>query len=128
MSRIPARDLENAALSQIRSFLGSADQLLSSFAPEGGDVTTTRSLLTAAHKLAKELDGNHAAAGNELLTGIGCRVVVQRDSIPVVLPKHQLRIRLLGAVDLSVSPKEDEARDAETLSVHPSLRFPMDRA
>jgi hypothetical protein len=88
----------------------------------------TRNLVSAAQKLAKELDGNHAAAGNELLTGIGCRVVVQRDSIPVVLPKHQLRIRLLGAVDLSVSPKEDEARDAETLSVHPSLRFPMDRA
>jgi DNA invertase Pin-like site-specific DNA recombinase len=117
VSRIPARDLENAALSQIRSFLGSADQLLSSFAPEGGDVTTTRSLLTAAHKLAKELDGNHAAAGNELLTGICCRVVVHRDSIQVVLPKHQLRIRLLGAVDPSVSPNADEVKDAVTLSV-----------
>jgi hypothetical protein len=117
VSRIPARDLESVALSQIRNFLGSADQLLSSLAPEGDDVATTRSLLSAAGKLAKEIDGNHAAAGNELLTGIGCRVVVHRDSIQVVLPKHQLRIRLLGAVDLSVSPKADEARDAVTLSV-----------
>jgi hypothetical protein len=117
VSRIPARDLENAALSQIRNFLGSADQLLSSLTPEGGDVETTRSLLSAAGKLAKEIDGNHAAAGNELLTGIGCRVVVHRDSIQVTLPEHQLRLRLLGAFDPSVSPKADQARDAVTLSV-----------
>jgi DNA invertase Pin-like site-specific DNA recombinase len=117
VSRIPARDLENAALSQIRSFLESADQLLSSLAPEGSDLATTRSLVSAAHKLAKDLDGNHAAAGNELLTEIGCRVVVHRDSIQVVLPKHQLRIRLLGAFDPSVSSEADETRDAVTLSV-----------
>jgi hypothetical protein len=117
VSRIPARDLENAALSQIRSFLGSADQLLSSLTPADSDVATTRSLLSAAGKLAKEIDGNHTAAGNELLTGIGCRVVVHRDSIQVVLPKHQLRIRLLGAFDPSVSSEADEARNAETLSV-----------
>jgi DNA invertase Pin-like site-specific DNA recombinase len=116
VSRIPARDLENAALSQIRSFLGSANQLLSSLTPEGSDVATTRSLLSAAHKLAKEIDGNHAATANESLTGIGCRVVVHRDSVQVVLPKHELHVRLLVG-DLSVSPKADEARDAVTLSV-----------
>jgi DNA invertase Pin-like site-specific DNA recombinase len=122
VGRMPARDLENATLSQIRSFLGSADQLLLSLALEVGDVATTRSLLSAAHKLAKELDGNHAAAGNELLTGIGCRVVVHRDSIQVVLPKHQLRTRLLGTGDLSVSANADEARDTVTLSVPCRLR------
>jgi hypothetical protein len=67
--------------------------------------------------LAKELDGNHAAAGNELLTEIGCRVVVHRDLIEIVLPKHQLRVRLLSASYRSVSPEADEAKDAVTLSV-----------
>jgi hypothetical protein len=117
VSRIPARDLENAALYQIRNFLSSADQLLSSLVPEGGDVVTTRNLLSAAHKLAKELDGNHAAATNELLTGIGCRIVVHRDSIQFTLPKYDLRIRLLGAVHLSVSSETEDAQDAVTLSV-----------
>jgi hypothetical protein len=117
VSRIPARDLENAALSQIRSFLGSADHLLSSLAPEGDDIVTTRSLLSAAHELAKELDGSRAAAGNELLAGIGCRVVVHRDSLQIGLPRHQLRIRLLGAAEVSVSARANEVIDAVTLSV-----------
>jgi site-specific DNA recombinase len=122
VNRIPARDLESAALSQIRGFLGSADQLLSTLTPEGGDVATTRSLLSAAHKLAKELDGNHTAAGNELLAGIGCSVVVRRDSLQIVLPKHQLRIRLLGAGYQSVSSEVDDTKDAVTLSVPCSLK------
>lgn len=117
IGRIPARDLENAVLSQIREFLGSADQLLSSFAPEDVDVPTTRRLLGAAEELAKELDGGRAAAGNELLAALGARVVVRREAIQVFLPKHQLRTRLLGAADSSVSPKPDEVTDAVSLKV-----------
>src|ERR1700683_2316382 len=117
VSRIPARDLENAALSQIRSFLASADQLLSSFAPEGSDVATTRRLISAAQELAKELDGGRAAAGNELLTRLGARVVVHHDSLQIFLPKPQLRSRLLGAADPSLTAKADEVTDAVSLSV-----------
>lgn len=122
VSRIPARDLENAVLSQIRSFLGSADQLLSFLAPEGSDVATTRGLLGAAQELAKELDGGRAAAGNELLTRLGARAVVHHDSLQIFLPKHQLRSRLLGAADPSLAAKADEGTDAVSLSVPCRLR------
>jgi hypothetical protein len=117
VNRIPARDLEYAVLSQIRSFLGSADQLLSALTPDGSDVATTRSLLSVAQELAKELNGGRAAAGNELLAGIGCRVVVHHDSLQIFLPKDQLGIRLLGVPDSSFSAQADEVTDAVSLSI-----------
>jgi site-specific DNA recombinase len=122
VSRIPARDLENAVLSQIRRFLDSTDQLLSSFATEGSDVATTRRLFSAAQELARELDGGRAAAGNELLTRLGARVVVHHDSLQIFLPKHQLRMRLLGAASPSVLGEADEVTDAVSLSVPRRLR------
>jgi predicted lysophospholipase L1 biosynthesis ABC-type transport system permease subunit len=42
--------------------------------------------------LARELDGGRAAAGNELLAGLGARAVGHHDSLQIFLPKPQLRI------------------------------------
>ena len=61
--------------------------------------------------MARELDGGRAAAGNELLAGLGARAVVHHDSLQIFLPKPRPRIHgRAGAVSRgSVRPHVDRA-------------------
>jgi site-specific DNA recombinase len=95
-SRIPARELEQLVLTELRSFFGSADRVSAILGQAGEDLATTRSLVDAAQQFAKALAGDSTSGLRELLAGIVVRITIQQDSIEVHVSKERTRARLLN--------------------------------
>ena len=95
-SRIPARELEQLVLTELRSFFGSADRVTAIVGQAGEDLVTTRALVDAAQKFAKALAGDSALGPRELLAGIVVRITIQQNSIEVHVSKEGIRARLLN--------------------------------
>jgi site-specific DNA recombinase len=94
-SRIPARELEQLVLTELRSFFGSADRVSAILGQAGEDLETTRALVDAAQLIANALAGDSTSGLRELLAGIVVRITIQQDSIEVHLSKEGIRAQLL---------------------------------
>ena len=95
-SRIPARELEQLVLTELRSFFGSADRVSATLGQADEDLETIRALVDAAQQLAKALAGDSTSGLREMLAGIVVRITIQRDSIEVHVSKEGTRARLLN--------------------------------
>jgi site-specific DNA recombinase len=95
-SRIPARELEQLVLTELRSFFGSADRVAAIVGQAGEDLVTTRALVDAAQQFAKALAGDSTSGLRELLAGIVVRITIRQDSIEVHISKEGIRARLLN--------------------------------
>ncbi|MDT7817546.1 MAG: site-specific recombinase, partial [Acidobacteriaceae bacterium] len=95
-SRIPARELEQLVLTELRSFFGSADRVTAILDQASEDLVTTRALVDAAQQFAKALVGDSTSGLRELLAGIVVRITIQQDSIEVHVSKEGARARLLN--------------------------------
>jgi site-specific DNA recombinase len=95
-SRIPARELEQLVLTELRSFFGSADRVTDILHQDGEDLATTRALVDAAQQFAKLLAGDSTSGLRERLAGIVVRITIQQDSIDVHVSKEGTRARLLN--------------------------------
>jgi hypothetical protein len=95
-SRIPARELEQLVLTELRSFFGSADRVTAIAGQAGDDLATTRALVDAAQQFAKALAGDSTWGLRELLAGIVVRITIQQDSIEVHVSKEGARAGLLN--------------------------------
>jgi site-specific DNA recombinase len=94
-SRIPARELEQLVLTELRSFFGSAHRVTAILGQAGEELATTRALVDAAQQFAKALAGDSTSGLRELLAGIVIRITIQQESIEVHVSKEGARARLL---------------------------------
>jgi site-specific DNA recombinase len=94
-SRIPARELEQLVLTELRSFFGSADRVTAILDQAGEDLATTRALVDAAQQFAKALAGDSTSDLREKLAGIVVRIAIRQDSIEVHISKEEARAWLL---------------------------------
>jgi site-specific DNA recombinase len=95
-SRIPARELEQLVLTELRSFFRSADRVTAIVGQAGENLETTRALVDAAQQFAKALVGDSTSGLREILAGILVRITIQQDSIEVHVSKEGARARLLN--------------------------------
>jgi site-specific DNA recombinase len=95
-SRIPARELEQLVLTELRSFFGSADRVTAKAGQGGEDLATTRALVDAAQQFAKALVGDSTSGLREMLAGIVVRITIRQDAIEVHISKEGVRARLLN--------------------------------
>jgi site-specific DNA recombinase len=95
-SRIPARELEQLVLIELRSFFGSADRVTATLSQAGEDLATTRALVDAAQQFAKALAVESTSGFREMLAGIVVRITIQQDLIQVNVSKEGTRARLLN--------------------------------
>jgi DNA invertase Pin-like site-specific DNA recombinase len=94
--RIPARELDQLVLTELASFFGSSDRVSATLGQAGEDLETTRTLVDAAHQVAKALVGDTTSGFRERLAGIVARITIQQDSIEVHVSKEGTRARLLN--------------------------------
>jgi site-specific DNA recombinase len=94
-SRIPARDLEQLVLSELRKFFGSAERVVATLGTADHGLETTRALLEGGQRFAKRLAVEPTSL-RELLAGVALRVTIHQESVEIHLPKHSARARLLN--------------------------------
>ena len=94
-SRIPARDLEQLVLNELRNFFSSADRVISSLGSAGDDLTTAQALIDAASQFAKSVQPNSPAAVSEKLVDVVASIIVHQGSIEIRLFKEGTRALLL---------------------------------
>lgn len=95
--RIPARDLEQVALNELKAFFSSGDRMVSALAEAEDDVTVTRILIESGAQIAKKLEGLGGAHLSELFSKLVVRVVVHQSSVEIHLDKLRMRAHLLGS-------------------------------
>lgn len=93
--RIPARELENLVLAEIRGFLGSADRVATALGDLADDVALTRTLIEVCRRAAGKLDSDPHHLRSEFLATVVDRIVIGQDSVEIRIKRRQLRNLLL---------------------------------
>jgi len=106
--RIPAHDLEQLVLNEIRNFFSSADRITSILGLADDDLTTTQALIEAALQFAKSMQNGSPAAVSEKLTGVVASIIVHQNSIGVQVLKEGARAQLL-------KPAQSRSRKPQTI-------------
>jgi site-specific DNA recombinase len=117
--RIPARELEQLVLIELRTFFGSADRVTAIVGQAGEDLATTRALVDAAQQFAKALAGDSTSGLREILAEIVVRITVHQDSVEVHVSKEETRARLLN-LKIILSP--DSHKEPVVLTVAMKLK------
>lgn len=94
-SRIPARDLEQPVLIELRSFFGSADRVASALGSAYEDLAITQTLIEAALRYANSMDGESSSFMSERLSGVATSIVIRQEIVDIYLSKAGARARLL---------------------------------
>jgi hypothetical protein len=105
--RIPARELEQPVLGELRRFFASADEVVSYLAQPDDDVGFKSVLIEAAERMSRSLDAASAVSLGETLVAIVQRIVVHQDSIEIQMLRSAILRHLLGQ-EASVSEGELE--------------------
>jgi len=95
-ARIPAREIENLVLGELKCFFTSADRVTSDLGNGVDDLATTRLLIQVSERVAKDLDSNAHESISELLSTMVERVVIRNESVEIELKRAALRERFLG--------------------------------
>ena len=93
--RIPARELENLVLAEVRGFLGSADRVSTALGDRADDVALTRKLIEVCRRAAGKLDSDPDHLRIEFLATVVDRIVIGQDSVEIRIVSRQLRNLLL---------------------------------
>ena len=95
--RIPARDLEQVVLNELKSFFSSGDRVVNALATAEDDVPLTQLLIESGTQTARQLAGLGGAIMSELFSKLVARVVVHQGLVEIHLDKWRMRTHLLGA-------------------------------
>jgi site-specific DNA recombinase len=93
--RIPARDLEQPVLAELKRFFASADEVVSYLAEPDDGVGSKSVLMEAAERMSRNLDAASAASLSETLAAIVQRIVVHQDSIEIQMLRSAILRHLL---------------------------------
>jgi site-specific DNA recombinase len=119
--RIPARDLEQVVLNELKGFFSSGGRAVNALAEAEDDVPITHMLIESGTQISKQLDGLGGAQLSELFSKLVTRVVVHQSSIEIHLDKWGMRAHLLGS-NTDQQSRLDAPLSPITLSVDMRLR------
>jgi DNA invertase Pin-like site-specific DNA recombinase len=94
--RIPARELEQVVLDELKSFLSSADQVSTTLSKLDDDLEITHALIQSAAGCARRLEGVSPSSLSETLEKIVLRILIHRESVEIHIDQAKLRAQLLG--------------------------------
>lgn len=119
--RIPARDLEQVVITELKGLFSSGDRVVNTLAEPDDDVPVTQKLIESGHQIAKQLEGLGGASLSEFFSTLVARVVVHENLVEIHIDKRNLRGYLLG---MNVQQNRSEGSQAAPiiLSVHMRLR------
>jgi site-specific DNA recombinase len=93
--RIPARELEQVVLKELKNFFFSADQIVGALANADDDVGITQALIEFAAGYGRRLEGNSPSTLIEMLETIVARISVHHDSVEIQIDTAKLRAQFL---------------------------------
>jgi len=102
--RIPARDLEQLVLNELRNFFSSADRVVGRLGLASDDLTTTQALIETALQFAKSMQADLPSAASEKLTAVLTSIVVHQDSLEVWLFQEGTRALFLKPDQSPIAP------------------------
>ena len=93
--RIPARELEQPVLVELKRFFASADEVICYLAQPADDVQSKSTLIEAAERISISLDASSALTLSETLAAVVHRIVVHQDSIEIQMLRSAILRYLL---------------------------------
>jgi DNA invertase Pin-like site-specific DNA recombinase len=122
--RIPARELEDLVLAEIRSFLRSADRVTTALGNPADDLAFTRRLIEVCRRALGDLDSDSDHLRSEFLAAVVDRIVIDWDSVEIRIKSRQLRnrSRVPPRNDAEPSLPPDESSGDIVLNIPAQLR------
>lgn len=94
-TRLPARELENLVLAELRNFFMSASRVTSALSDAAEDLAAVRKLINASQLAVTALNSKSHETVSEFISNFLVRVVVLDDSVQIHLHRAHLRACLL---------------------------------
>lgn len=94
--RIPAHELENTVINELKGFFSSADRVVNALGLAHDELRTTQAVIHSAAQFSKRMNSDSPSSLSETIKSIVSRILIHPESVEIQLARAKLRMQLLG--------------------------------